>query len=391
MNKSFEEYVKDLAGYDYRQESPEALAHLDYSQELDIKNRAFALYLKDNDIKAPVQDLVASPKPRYYRTTTKRRVYFTGSQLGLGFAQPVSGCPQSLLEPQEHFELYQFLYKTLLMKAYSSLTRALNWLIIRGDYQRRFVIFNVYKMDGDVVRKLKKICDLLNQEKLAFGAMSYFDPSRSGYYLEVEKPAGAMQTKHLFGPRLLGLKVDETLMRYSPLGFSQVNESMVPLMLDEAKNMLKAQSSDTLLDLYCGYGLFSHTLGSLCQRVIGVELSSLAIESAKEIAKRSKTQNKMSFHSERIDAHLLKNKFEPTKKPELILLDPPRKGCEPGVIALLAKRKPKRVVQIFCGTDVVPKEIKEWQKQGYEPRRIQALDMFAGTANLETMVLFTAK
>ena len=98
--------------------------------------------------------------------------------------------------------------------------------------------------------------------------MSYFDPTRSDYYLEAEKPKG-LQTKHLFGQRLLGLKVGETLMRYSPTGFSQVNESMVPEMVELAEKMLSPQKDDVLLDLYCGYGLFSHTLGQKCRKVSG--------------------------------------------------------------------------------------------------------------------------
>ena len=113
-----------------------------------------------------------------------------------------------------------------------------------------------------------------------------------------------------------------------------------------------------------------------------------SIASAREISKRMKTSNKMRFYSELINAKLVSDKFDHPAQAELMLLDPPRKGCEYGVIAELAKRQPKRVLQIFCGTDVVPKEIKEWHKHGYKAKFIQPTDMFAGTPNLETMVLF---
>ena len=177
-------------------------------------------------------------------------------------------------------------------------------------------------------------------------------------------------------------------MLYPPTGFSQVNESMVSVMVDQAQSMLQPESGDQMLDLYCGYGLFSHTVGKSCEKVTAVELSQDCIESAREISKRIKTSNRMQFFSAKIDSTIVKEKFNPPVKRELILLDPPRKGCEPGVISNLAKRNPKRVLHIFCGTDEVPREYHEWEKVGYSAKIIQPIDMFAGTPNLETMILF---
>ena len=85
-------------------------------------------------------------------------------------------------------------------------------------------------------------------------------------------------------------------MRYSPLSFSQVNESMIPEMVKLAEQFLSPQKDDLLLDLYCGYGLFSHTLGQKCNQVKGYELSAESINSAKEISKRIKSNNKMHFY-----------------------------------------------------------------------------------------------
>ena len=387
--KTFEQYVKECATVKWNESSPEPLAELDYKEELDLKNRAFSLFLAKNNISLKPAKIVDSPKSRNYRITSKRRVFCDRHGFGLGFSEPVKDgvVIESKLEPVEHRKIYQFLAETLSGSSFSSLARALNWLIIRGSYDRQFLIFNVFKMDGAVVKKLKQISDLLQKNKLVTGAIAYFDPTRSEYYLEAEKPSRTLQIKHLFGTRLLGLKVDEILMRYSPTGFSQINESMVPHMVELAGSMLKLNSDDHLLDLYCGYGLFSHTLGKQCAKVTGYELSSDAINSAREISKRLGTQSKMRFFSEKIDARLVREKISFSKQRELILLDPPRKGCEPGVIEELAARNPQRVLHIFCGTDVIPSEIKQWQKSGYQTKIIQPIDMFPGTPNLETMIL----
>ena len=76
---------------------------------------------------------------------------------------------------------------------------------------------------------------------------------------------------------------------------------------------------------------------------------------------------------------------KPVEK-EIILLDPPRKGCLPGVIEKLAKRNPERILHVFCGTDEIPLALKEWQLAGYFPKEILPLDLFPGTAHIETMM-----
>lgn len=385
---SFEKCLKEFSS-SWDEHSPEPLAGLEYENELELKNRAFEKFLKMHGIKHSPATIAASPKSRNYRTTTKRRVYCNREGIGLGFSRPVNAgvVAESLLEPKEHQAVYIFLQKVLSDKTFSSLARALNWLIVRGDYERQFLILNFYKMDSSIVRKLKHLSEILQKEKLTVGAMTYFDPSRSDYYLETERPVKGVHIKHLFGSKLLGLKINDILMRYSPTGFSQVNESILPHMLDLAEKMLCPEENDTLLDLYCGYGLFSHTIGQKCQKVTGVELSTDAVNSAREISKRLKTEQRMKFISEKIDAAFVRDKLHEPRQRELVLLDPPRKGCEPGVISELAKRNPKRVLQIFCGTDAVPGELKLWQKNEYKIKTIQAIDMFPGTPNLETMVL----
>ncbi|HHX15518.1 MAG TPA: class I SAM-dependent RNA methyltransferase, partial [Fibrobacter sp.] len=62
-------------------------------------------------------------------------------------------------------------------------------------------------------------------------------------------------------------------------------------------------------------------------------------------------------------------------------------GTDPGVIATLAQRRPKRILHVFCGTDIIPKELGFWAKWGYKVKKIQPLDLFPGTVHIETMIL----
>ncbi len=155
--------------------------------------------------------------------------------------------------------------------------------------------------------------------------------------------------------------------------------------------MLSLGKEDHFLDLYCGYGLFSFALGEAAKDVLGVEWEGPSIDCAKASAKHLKKNYR--FIAGKIDEMFVQTRLpKPVlNEPEKILLDPPRKGCEPGVIHALAMRKPIRVAHVFCGTDEIPASLKEWERYGYRVREVQPLDLFPGTPHLETIVMLERK
>jgi tRNA/tmRNA/rRNA uracil-C5-methylase (TrmA/RlmC/RlmD family) len=292
-----------------------------------------------------------------------------------------------VLEPDEHNAIYEFLGRKLSESAFLPLAEALNWIIIRGSYRYRVVLFNVFRMDAAVVRKLKQIAVYLQELPLKVTAAHvYFDPTCSDYYLESSRPADVLAFKQLYGPRELSLDLGAFRLKYPVTGFSQINESQIPQLLQQASRLLKITPEHRFLDLYCGYGLFSFGVGQTAGEVLGVEWEGPSVESAKESARFLKKRN-FHFITGCIDAVFAAEKIPQTSRPEVLLLDPPRKGTEMGVIPALAARSPERVLHIFCGTDEIPRELHTWKLSGYKPVIIQPLDMFPGTPHLETMVL----
>lgn len=385
----FQEAIKQFCPSVLSNVPGELLSVLDYRDELEIKQQAFALFCRNNNIEGRLESLIASPIPRGYRTTTKRRANFFHGKFVLGFAtnQDEDARLSSVLEPDEHNAIYEFLAKKLSTPAFLPLAEALNWIIIRGSYRYRVVLFNVFKMDATVVRKLKQIAVYLQELPLKVTAAHvYFDPTCSDYYLETSRPTDALAFKSLYGPRELSLDLGKFRLKYPVTGFSQINESQIPHMLEQASRLLKVTPQHRLLDLYCGYGLFSFGIGDTAGEVLGVEWEGPSIESAKDSARFLKKKN-FHFMTGNINADFVMERIPNSKRPELILLDPPRKGTEPGVISALAARNPDRVLHIFCGTDEIPRELHMWKILGYKPVTIQPLDMFPGTPHLETMVL----
>lgn len=363
----------------------ETLAPLDYKDELKVKNEAIREFWEVNRLAHGPQPIVASPMPRNYRTTSKRQVEMKPGDLRFNEYD-------SILEPEEHNAIYRLLFEKLITPAYKPLAYALNWIIIRGTYQYRVVIFNIKKIDASIVRKLKLISDALKESPLhVTAAHAYVDTTESDYYLESKRPTEGLNFKQLYGPRELSLNLGHFSLRYPVTGFSQINESQIHNLIKAASRMLSLGKEDHFLDLYCGYGLFSFALGEAAKDVLGVEWEGPSIDCAKASAKHLKKNYR--FIAGKIDEMFVQTRLpKPVlNEPEKILLDPPRKGCEPGVIHALAMRKPIRVCHIFCGTDEIPASLKEWERYGYRVREVQPLDLFPGTPHLETIVMLERK
>jgi tRNA/tmRNA/rRNA uracil-C5-methylase (TrmA/RlmC/RlmD family) len=375
------------------QSSP--LAHLEYPAELKIKNQALALFWQQYRFPGKPEPVIASPRPRGYRTTSKRKTVLKGSTLYLLFndralrSQQKKPFVESPLEPPGHSRIYAFLQQKISEAPFKLVAAHLNYLIIRGSYRERAVIFNVDTLNGPLVRKLKMLAGHLRKlpEPVA-SAYIYTDPSCSDYYLEERQSTDILQFKKLFGKADLAVSHHGCRYFYHPTSFSQVNEAMVPLMLDMARTLLQPHPVETLLDLYCGYGLFSHFLAPGYKKVLGIDAEGPAIRAAISNKKHNPGSRKARFLARRITAAgIEKIPLPDDLGAEIILLDPPRQGPQEGVIAALSRRAPRKVLHINCGVDQIPDSLRQWKQHGYKVRQIVPLDMFPGAVGLEVMIL----
>ncbi|MCC7438408.1 MAG: class I SAM-dependent RNA methyltransferase [Armatimonadetes bacterium] len=383
----------------------EPLAHLEYAEEQMLKEAALRKFWHHHRLPSSPEALLPSPKPRHYRTTTKRRVFAKGSRVVIGFkgGERDAALPVSLLEPEAHTAIYQLILQKLTSPPYRLLIPHLNHLIVRGSYQEFTVILSVDRLHAEIVRKLKLLGEHLKTGGLSVvSAFVLHDPTRSDYYLETHRPETGVSFKKLFGPDRLRLQLGDQRYLLGPTAFSQVNESMIPTMLQAARQLLLPQTQALppnrgvrLLDLYCGYGLFAGHFANDFAEIVGVDYEQSAVEGAQQNARRNHSGESgggaMRFVAGTITAAALP-RLLPRVDPrlmEFVLLDPPRRGTADGVVQAIAGRKPARVLHIFCGVDVIPRQIKEWEESGYTVDRVIPLDMFPGTPNLEVLVMLT--
>lgn len=369
----------------------EPFAHLEYKRELVLKNEGFHEFWQRHGLPGRPDCVVPSPLSRRYRTTTRRRARYRPGRLQLGF-DDVSGSssdlPGSFLEPDAHTAIYQYLVDELSNPANRVVAEHLNYIIIRGSYEAFSVILNLDLLNGAIVRRAKVIgqrLQVLPQRVLS--AFLFCDPSRSDYYFERDAAPVSVPLKRLFGPARFMLSLGGRRYALPPTSFTQVNESMVATMLAAMRELLQPEPGDRLLDLYCGYGLFAHNLADTCAEVLGVDVDKDAIDAAIEHLRHDKRKGHAKFLRRDISEESLAGCLPMPGGRELVILDPPRGGADARVIGHLASRRPERVAHVFCGTESIPESVAEWKRGGYRVTRCLPLDMFAGTPNLETLLL----
>ena len=375
--------------------SPESLACLPYEEELELKNKALKALLKDGKIKAPMGSVVPSPRPRNYRTTGKRRVSFVDGKLffHMGKSHDRSPVTSSVLEAPGHQAVYEFCHKKLSHPRNRQAAAALNYLILRGSYTEFALIFNVKRLNGDIVRTLRAIADEAVSDIAPLrSAFIYVDESSSDYYLEAERPEKGVAFKKLCGPEFLALKLKDKKILYPATVFSQINESIIPVFLQELEKYLLPDNETSLIDLYCGYGLWSLALGDKLNSVWGAELSGDAIKAARSNALFHYPDKAFHYETLSITADGLKGKLPPLKgKKECILLDPPRKGCAPGVLETLIARRPGKMLHLFCGADEIVPALQLYQANGCTIEKLIPFDFFPGSMNVEMLAVISKK
>lgn len=368
----------------------EPFASMDYGHELKIKGIALNKFLEQSGVRCAAGGIVPSPLPRYYRTTTKRRARFDKNRFILVSDESGEQTGDSLLEPEQHSAIYGQLTQLLGEKINRPVARALNFAIIRGSYSEFSLIFNVTELTADIVRGCTKTAEKISAAvPLMKSSFIYHDPAGSKYYFDSTQPVDGLRMKRLFGPANLAVRAGGLLYTFHPSGFSQINLSIADDMLSTARVLLDPADGAELLDLYCGYGFFSCYMSRNFAGITGMDYDRNSIEHARANMKRLNPGCRWKYSALKIEPSLLASNLPRGRSGEHMLLDPPRRGTQPGVIETLAERKPVKILHVFCGIETIPAELARWKNCGYSAREIIPLDMFPGTPGLEVMVLLS--
>jgi len=173
--------------------------------------------------------------------------------------------------------------------------------------------------------------------------------------------------------------------RISPDAFFQTNPKQAARMLDLVMQWAAVGKRDGVMDLYSGVGTFLLPLAQVAHHAIAVEESEAALVEARANLRQRRLENVSLYESkvERVLPKLAQRKW----RTDVIVIDPPRKGCGPVVCAAAAKLNPKRIVLISCHPATLARDLKSFAEQGYRARHIQPIDMFPQTWHVEAVAV----
>lgn len=173
----------------------------------------------------------------------------------------------------------------------------------------------------------------------------------------------------------------------SPLAFYQVNHGQTEKLYRIVSEFAQLSGKEMVVDLYCGAGTIGISLASQAGNVIGIEVIPEAIENARKNVAHNQINNISFICGDASDA--ARALREKGVAPDVVVLDPPRKGCSPALIVTVAEMRPKRIVYVSCDPATLARDIKLFEKNGYKCQEVKPVDMFPRTAHVECVCLLS--
>ena len=193
----------------------------------------------------------------------------------------------------------------------------------------------------------------------------------------------------LYGPGYIEDALCGLNFRLSPRSFYQVNHHQAQRLYETAISLAGITKEDTVLDLYCGVGTITLAMASAAGKVIGVEVVPQAVEDAKDNARRNGIENAEFFCGDAGQAALELEKNG--VRPDVVVVDPPRKGLNGDTIEALHRMAPRRVVYVSCDPATLARDVALLKERGYVLQNAMAADLFPRCAHVETVALLGRK
>jgi 23S rRNA (uracil1939-C5)-methyltransferase len=276
-------------------------------------------------------------------------------------------------------------------------------LVINGEklpHEKEFVEMLTEADFGDVGEKKEKTGDK-EQENILLPESEKGEKERNRFWkmTSISLNMNKEKTNVILGPSCRFLwgreyitdKIGENVYRISPLSFYQVNPVQTKKLYDLVLEFAGLTGKETVWDLYCGTGTISLFLARRAKKVYGVEIVPQAVEDAKENAKANGIENAEFFCGAAQEVVPAWHEREPEAEVDVIVVDPPRKGCDGKLLNTMAEMKPEKIIYVSCDPATLARDVKVLEELGYRMERGRACDMFGNSVHVETVVLLSRK
>ena len=195
--------------------------------------------------------------------------------------------------------------------------------------------------------------------------------------------------KFIYGERYITDYIGDIKFEISPLSFFQVNPIQTKILYEKVLEYADLQGHEIVYDAYCGIGTISLFLAKKAKKVIGVEIVEEAIEDAKRNAKLNNIEN-AEFYVGKVE-EVIPRLYQQGQNADVVVVDPPRKGCDQKLLDTIIQMKPKRMIYVSCNPSTLARDLNYLEKNGYKTIEIQPVDMFPHTMHVETVCLMSKK
>ena len=370
----------------YRQCGGCAFRHMDYAEELRAKGqRVQDALARLGGSSVTVEEVLGAAEPLHYRNKSQYPVSADGK---VGFyrarTHQVTDLSACLIQKPQADAAAGALRRYMAAQHVPGYDEKTGQGLVRHLYVRT-------NAKGQSL-----ICVVVNGERLPgeealVEAMRQAVRSAVGVVLNVN----TRRSNVILGDRYRTLWGEDTLtdtlcghsFRLSIPAFYQVNRDQAEVLYCKAVEYAGLTGTELVLDLYCGAGTITLTMADRAKKVIGAEIVAPAVENARENAAANGIENVEFFCGDAGD--IAARLAEERLRPEVICVDPPRKGLAPEVIDAMVQMGPERIVYVSCDPATLGRDVKLLAQRGYAARRAAAVDLFPGTAHVETVVLLS--
>ena len=187
----------------------------------------------------------------------------------------------------------------------------------------------------------------------------------------------------IYGDGKINDYIGDLVFEISPLSFFQVNPVQTEVLYNKALEYADLKENDTVFDIYCGIGTISLFLAQKAKKVYGIEIVEDAIKDAKINANLNNLDN-VEFYVGKAE-EVVPKMYKEGKTANVVVVDPPRKGCDEKVLDTIVSMKPDRVVYVSCNPSTLARDLAYLDERGYKCLEVQPVDMFPHTMHVESV------
>ena len=374
-----------------------AYKHISYDYEKELKlTDVKTAFSKAGLDEVKIAELISSPKTTEYRNKAQYPISRDkNGEYVIGFYAPKShrvtearACP---LAPCEFFEILNLLADFFKRHDISVYDEKNGKGLLRHVYLRRgevsHEILLTLVINGKAIPQEKELAALIKEKFPAVVGILINENLADTNVILGEKFRAVYGRDYIYDT-LCGVN-----LKISAPAFYQVNHDAADLLYKKARELACPTKDDVLLDLYCGAGSIGLSMAESVGELIGIEIIDSAVLCARENAKNNGIANAKFYTGDAKDTEKLLDNAEADLgkkiKPTIVVLDPPRAGCDEKLVKYVAKLSPKRVVYISCNPTTLARDCAIFKALGYDCGEVTAVDLFPATGHVESVVCLT--